>query len=448
MRTFFLLLFSFLSVFHFAKAQHDSAFLPGWVALQNGDTLRGLVFDVRSKDDKVTYPILFKKSKAAKERRLHRDNILEFAIERELSEQQKKRGVSSHAFFRRFVVEYDASESTDLNKLPARYKPKWKKDTLFLQLMLEGAMSLYKYKTRFHGVHFFVSIQGNTPEELIHGYYRPDPVGSRKEVMHFVNQLEGYFTTHCNSTLSEKPKKFTYDEIKKAVLEFNENCLKSEVGYVFERPKRGVKYAFFLNGGLAQVHPDHKLSQTTPPTLARDFRGLALRVGSELAIVMPYTRDRLLFYPGIHYEALALQTVEYKHERGNGGYTEEKATLHGLAIKGDFRFYLFRKAKVIPYLQGGLSFGVNIANSGNREIVTVNRAGQDVVRTSAPTHLSGENLKLGFRTFNAGLGVKFAESYRLGVQYTTYDNVVNGILFMFPNTFSLSFAKTFGKSKK
>lgn len=344
MRTFFLLLFSFLSVFHFAKAQHDSAFLPGWVALQNGDTLRGLVFDSRFSDEKVYTPVKFKATEESEIRPLHRSEVLAFKIRRDLPKRQRGK-ISPNTYFQRFFVQIDTTEKQNDALLPTKYMPRWKEDTIFLQLMIKGSMSLYRYKKRHQHEHFFVSINGAKPEELLHAYEAPTQ-GTRREVKHFVNQLEGYFMEHCGKSMGYKPEKFLYNQLKKVVFAFNRSCIKAKNKYVYHREKNKIYGTLFLGGGTSviEMYQDNVLGYT------RRYSGNSILAGAELETSLPFTRSRAFFCFGVSYELINVQSEEQIYSPEANNHITEDLYYSNVMLSSQIKYYFFKRAKFSPYL--------------------------------------------------------------------------------------------------
>src|SRR5688572_9272760 len=79
----------------------------------------------------------------------------------------KEFGVDGSYIFRRFEVNIDLS-SNYIERMNEVKGPQWKKETLFLRVLIEGPLNLYQYEDG-DGVKYFYSNGDHTqPEQLFH----------------------------------------------------------------------------------------------------------------------------------------------------------------------------------------------------------------------------------------------------------------------------------------
>lgn len=85
----------------------------------------------------------------------------------------KEFGISSYSKYIRSIVNIDIS-SSDIGKLSKDKKPIFKKEEVFLKVLLEGKSSLYEYVSN-NIVRYFYNLDGSSIQQLVHKeYITPD----------------------------------------------------------------------------------------------------------------------------------------------------------------------------------------------------------------------------------------------------------------------------------
>lgn len=81
----------------------------------------------------------------------------------------KEYGIGTAYKFVKVTVKYDASSSYD-DGITSDSEPEWKEDTIFLNVLMEGSLTLYSYYHK--GFKFFYSVSGAAPQQLIYKKYK------------------------------------------------------------------------------------------------------------------------------------------------------------------------------------------------------------------------------------------------------------------------------------
>lgn len=188
------LLFCTMSVFG------QGVFTPGYVVLNSGDTLNGLVMDEQwlYAPDQVN----FKES--------------ETSTPRTFNARELKAVSSPYDTYERYVVAYDPDDLRAKN-LPRTRDPKWVTDTLLLKLLYKSKYSLYKTTTNNGRLHFFLAADTSKTsapviEELL---YREWIVATGSEMMMINERWKQQLinmTFSCGEQLNNQIKIGRYNE--------------------------------------------------------------------------------------------------------------------------------------------------------------------------------------------------------------------------------------------
>lgn len=258
MRNYFLLLLFYLFILNI-KAQNK--FEEGYIIKKNGEKINGLILN----EDWLGSPkqIVFKPN-------LESEN---FSIE---TNDLQKFVVSNSFVFERFTVDIDRY-SKNLNLLDKSRKSNFQKESLLLELLIEGEVSLYKYYT--DGAEYFYYTKNNNIFPLEYKVYR-GPNNTLSENLNYKKTLRDEFTckTKINSEFSYKERNFVtfFKKIN--------DCLGKE--YI-DYTKKDRKDKFNLRGKIGLG-----FSNSKPPQALESSKKTILKFGLELEYILPFNNNK------------------------------------------------------------------------------------------------------------------------------------------------------------
>ncbi len=219
-------------------------------------------------------------------------------------------GFENGAKYIRANVDIDKS-SNNLNYIDYDRKPKFKNETLFLKILVEGNASLYKYKEG-NLVRFFYKIDNNPIKQLIYKLYLVKDANA-KENEYYKQQLLN--NLRCKDITLKKIEKLSYkkDDLIDIFVNYNK-CVNGDYIYSEKKAKRHV-FNLNLRLGLNTL----LVNSTTVNTGTFDYanfdyiykkveveKGIGVRIGVELEYILPYNKNKW----GILFE-LTRQSINY-----------------------------------------------------------------------------------------------------------------------------------------
>ncbi len=300
--------------------------------------------------------------------------------------QVKEFGVDSTLKYIRFEGNVDTS-GVKTNHLSYQRKPEYKKDILFLKVLVEGEAQLYKYEKDLITKFFFK--QGNNKiEELIYKKYIRETNGIRKNNA-FRQQLKNGLV--CEGIVKDFLDNLTYNH-KELITVFrtynlckNPNTLNILVPYPSEKLlnisiRPGISYSdlSLLIGGIQVV----------------DFGPqIGVRLGAEFEFIFNFNRNKwaAIVEPAVHY---------YKNESVFGSQEDPIDVNHiSLEIPIGLRHYFFLNEKNKIYINALYVFDLPV---------------------SSKVDVADINLEGGLSTSQSfGIGYSFKDKFELEARYGT-----------------------------
>ena len=161
-------------------------------------------------------------------------------IEKTDIEEIKEFQVANYKFIKA-IVDIDKS-SKAINNLSRNRGPEFKKDTVFLRVLVEGLASLYYYGT---GGLYFLRIDTNEIRQLVYKEYFVDEKVSKNFT--FRNQLWNELKCSQITRQNLKATGYNYKDLKKIVETYND-CMGS-ANQIYDLHKNKRLFKLFIHGG-------------------------------------------------------------------------------------------------------------------------------------------------------------------------------------------------------
>lgn len=317
-------------------------------------------------------------------------------------------GESHH--YKRFEVNIDQS-SSDVRKLSTMKDPEWKKETLFLKLIIDGDIKLYQYDGSNLTRYFISSGDHKVAEQLIYKEYLA-PDGSSV----LTNNL--YKRQLLLALKSEQLKQSDFDKLK-----YNKNSLidillkhnnQNKKSFTNLEEKQGKSnFNFKVNAGFNQG----TLKIENHPYL-HDYNSKisTLRVGVELEIIFSFGRNKWSFFADPNFQSF---NHESKLPVQTGARDVEFVVNYtSIQIPIGIRHYFFLdKSKI--FLNGGFNFNMSLNSK-----VEINLEDQSL--PSSPSLFGG----LGFNYDKYSLELRYNTKQKIAVPDYSYLSIIASYNFL------------------
>lgn len=220
-----------LSALTIHTAAQIKNYTPGKIITLQGDTLNGSINNARW----FTSPKVVEfKTADGKEVLYTASEINGFVIDGSLA-------------YLSYAVNYDSSRINP-DELPGSSAPAFKKDQLFLRLIVKSNLSLLVWQEPGRE-HLFLQKNGQVEELILHRYKTG---GQVLENRYYLQQLKNYLGD-CSSLTINPNAPYTEDYIKKLVIKYN-TC-KNSSGQTFAKEKTLVRPGIVLISAYDQYQP-------------------------------------------------------------------------------------------------------------------------------------------------------------------------------------------------
>ena len=293
-----------------ALAQVD--FVEGYYVDESGEKVVGLIKDFGKEE--TPKEIVFKKNVEGADQKIKVDDLIEFQIG----------GLN----FKKFDIMIDMSPQTPpfLNSPKADYQSA----TVFLQTLLLGKASLYKF-FEDQLVIYFLQIDNEQPEQLLKKYYQ-ETIADYKVISKYRQQL--WNQLRCDGITQESLENLRYKarDLTKVIKKYN-NCTGTEVTeFTGEKKKWG--YALSAKAGInnSSIHLVETLDVQYPEVSTATF-------GVELEAYLPLKKNSwsLFFNPFFH------RYTEQESETAANPSLRMVATHSAIVLPIGVRYHMYLK---------------------------------------------------------------------------------------------------------
>jgi len=189
----------------------------------------------------------------------------------------------------------------------SKRNPSFKKETLFLKMMVEGDADLFLYE-EVGLIRFFYRLDNGIPEQLVYKRYKvPNEQGdvssgNNKIATNNYYQQQMTVNMQCGREMTSLYSKARYvkSDLGKAFNKFNE-CKGGELINYFAK---GTKAKFGLNFRPGINFSSLKITQSSVPNFTPEFENRTnLRLGLEIEYFLPFNNNRwsIIFEPTYQY---------------------------------------------------------------------------------------------------------------------------------------------------
>lgn len=242
-------------------------------------------------------------------------------------------GVGEHLKYIRFTGEVDISPQ-HLKSLDDYPEPKFLRETVFLKVLLEGEVDLYKLKTGSKE-RYYIKEKGQDIQPLIFKkYLQADKMATNYK---YRNQL--YSSFNCQDVSAKELTKIDYKE--KDLLEYFKNyhiCRNSDYKIYKEKGKIG-DFNLSVKGGIdfssLEIESGYNAggtSESYPPNL---------RLGVEAEVVFPFLRNKWGVFLESTYRRNTFKKSYMAHRPFAFTAADLSMELNYITLTGGIRHYMF-----------------------------------------------------------------------------------------------------------
>lgn len=274
-------------------------------------------------------------------------------------ENTKEFGITGGATFVRFSGDIDRS-SDIADRLSVQHNPEYKRETLFLRLLVQGKAILYEYiDTPLK--RYFYAVDGGEPKQLIYKRYMQQatgPSGSYQTGYAATNaayKQQIFNDMKCASITEKKLKQLDYkrSDLMKVFSEFNE-CTGTAV-QSNEATERKTTTHISLRPGLF-----FNTFSVNDGSSKADFESKpAFRLGLEIEFVLPFNNG------------LWAATFEPAYQSYSSTYNTATIDYQAFDLNFNARRYLFINENGSMYLNFGLSYGFALGGDAGIKGISV-----------------------------------------------------------------------------
>jgi hypothetical protein len=256
-------------------------------------------------------------------------------------------------------IRYDSS-SVNLNRLTTNGEPEFKEANVFLLLLADGELALYRYKRADGRIHFFTGGRDETPKELVnHPYAVREGSGSQINQL-YKSQLQELLSGCQNIKSTEFGNlEYSQKQIEHLVNRFN-NC-RSRNTFSYKPGKNpplfrlvaGINYSGYSIEGFPSLQ--HTYSKSILPAF-----------GFSVNFIFPRDEKRSSIYTELIVK-MHKHTGSYLEYSANNNYVNYEHTLDFTYLKFNtlYRHRLGRSA-LNPFIQFGFSNGIALKFKGEQ----------------------------------------------------------------------------------
>jgi hypothetical protein len=320
--------------------------------------------------------------------------------------------IDNECKYKRFKIKIDRSSDV-LSEITKDRNPKWKEETLFLKVLIEGEATLYSYTDRSMNK-FFYSTKTIPTEQLVHVSYFREDAENVSENNEFKKQL---LDNVKSSNITEKDiQTLTY---KKAdfIYYFSKYNNIKPIGGEKKETKPSQKLFFVkITPGLSTISLVAKSSVAS--YLNVDFGSkIIFKIGAEAEYVFPFNKNKWSLFVNPTYQ-------KYQNEKNytvnTGSMIENPETPYSVKIKYSsvqlpigVRHYMFLNQRSKIFINAIYSFDIN----GQTNITYANMTAGS---TSKSNFESKSDTNLAF-----GLGYSFKSKFSVEARLNTKKELMN-----------------------
>lgn len=332
----------------------------------------------------------------------------------------KEFAVGEGYHYRRFEVNIDQSSNIP-SKFSTSKDPEWKKQTVFLKLMVESDVTLYQYEEANHTRYFISSGNHETAEQLVFKEYVTRDTGSSVLTNNlYKRQL---FTALKSPNLQQsdfEKLRYNKDSFMKLFQKYTNLEGKTFVNLDEKQNKSALN--FKVNVGIAQGKITVRDHSNNTTDVNHSFTGTTFRIGFEAELILPFGQKKWALFTEPNFQ------IFNSKDDASTRYEAYKLTIDVdykfMQIPIGVRHYLFLNNKSKLFLDAGVT--INFASDSNIGTSGANLVVQNVYNRkieNSTGFFSGIGYNFGKYSLEARYNFKnnlFAESEAWTAQFSTF----------------------------
>jgi len=321
----FVLLFPLLSI-------AQNTFQRGYF-IQNGTKTECLIKNLAWKNNPVSIEYKLNEADAPKTKTIK--EISEFSVD------------DAYKYIR-FTVNIDRSPIA-LDKLTNIKDPQWSKETLFLNVLVDGKTNLYQYEDGNLIKYFFSTGDHTQAEQLVFKEYIKETAVAQNNM--FRQQLYSLMKGDSNDMEKFKKLKYSKDTLLKLFLEYNGTNGQKVTDHTEKQNKGSINLKITPGVSFNSLSLDINSSDNR-----FDFGGdTTYRIGAELEYVLPFNNNKWSIFLDPNYQTYAVS--------GQNGNQKFKADYKYIELPIGVRHFMFLNQNSKFFVDGTYSLGFALGDS-------------------------------------------------------------------------------------
>lgn len=265
-------------------------------------------------------------------------------------------GIGSSIRYIRATVDIDQS-SDDISRFSNSRAPEFKKQTVFLKVVIEGKASLYFYENKKNIRRYFFKVDDLAIEQLVFKHYFNDEHQIRKNSS-YKQQLLNYLT--CDYLTPQKVRNIDYrrNDLIKVFVEYNTSHGNALTNF-YEKQKRD-RFNFRIRPGIN--YSTLSIYNSASKKRNTDFgSSLNFRFGLEAEFVLPFNKNKWAIFiePSYHYFKSDMVETTFQYYSYNKQYAQ--VDYNSIEVPIGLRHYFFINEASKVFINGAyvLDFSFN-----------------------------------------------------------------------------------------
>jgi len=248
----------------------------------------------------------------------------------------------------RFTVNIDRS-ATALDKLSNSKEPEWSKETLFLNVLVDGKANLYQYEDGNLIKYFFSTGDHTQAEQLVFKEYIKETAVAQNNM--FRQQLYSLMKGDSNDMEKFKKLKYSKDTLLKLFLDYNGTNGQKVTDHTEKQNKGSINLKITPGVSFNSLSFDINSSDNR-----FDFGGdTTYRIGAELEYILPFNNNKWSIFLDPNYQTYAVS--------GQNGNQKFKVDYKYIELPIGVRHFMFLNQNSKFFVDGTYSLGFALGDS-------------------------------------------------------------------------------------
>lgn len=305
---------------------------PGYF-IENGNKTQCLIKNLAWKNNPASFEYKLNETDEAKTKTI--STVSEFNV----NESYK---------FVKVTTNIDRSE-TNLDRLDNTKEPKWKNETLFLKVLIEGKISLYMYEENNLIRYFTANGDLNLVQQLVFKEYHAD--GGIAQNNYFRQQLYNQMRDGGLAMSRFENLKYKKDDLVKLFTEYNGGSTKKMTNLSEKQNKSKVSLRFTPGMTISSLEIFNSMSKYD-----FDFGSkVSYRIGADLEYTLPFNNNKWSLFLDPNYQS-------YENDGKNGSMNME-VSYKFIEIPMGVRHYMYLSDKSRLFADAAYIASVNLGDN-------------------------------------------------------------------------------------